>query len=222
MARTAPFTKLRYHWKRRIQSSAYLAPRTKHFAMFVCDQFVSKANGCFWARNTTLASAFGVHERSIQRYLRELEGCGWITRVRRRGVRGTFQISVPRDAERDTEHDIDIRQRATDLYWKGDNIVAHNKNIGKNIETKLGATGGGAYHWFDESDASALREWEAFEAAKTAFNFEALAQLLRKDGSIALPARFPKSEEADRYVRFFGEVVLSKGQSIGTAPSPTR
>ena len=222
MVRTAPFSKLRYYWKKRVHSSVYLAPRTKHFATFVCDQFVSKANGCFWARNATLARAFGVHERSIQRYIRELEGHGWITRVRRRGVRRTFQICIPSDVEGDTEHDIEMRNRVTDLYRKGDKVVATNKNMGKNIETRPIATGGGGYHWFDESDASTLHGWETFVTTQTAFNFEALAHLLRKNGSIAFPARFPRPEDADWYIRFFGEVVLSKGQSIGAASSSIR
>lgn len=212
MSRNSPFSKYRFDWKKRVHATDHLALRTKHFASFVCDEFVSKDSGCFWASNATLANRFGVHKRSIQRYIRELEKLGWIRRVRKQGVRRTFQITEPKIS---FIRDTGTHHEATTVSQKGDNAVAHYKNKGMNKENvNVGASRGG-YLWFAEDDQQNLLEWEAFVTAHTVFDFASLLQLLRKNGSIALPTRFPRHEEIDRYILFFSDVVLSKGQSIG-------
>ncbi|WP_425085182.1 helix-turn-helix domain-containing protein [Ruegeria profundi] len=220
MSRIAPFSKYRFEWKKRVHATDQLARRTKHFASFVCDEFVSKESGCYWASNATLANRFGVHNRSIQRYLQELEMFGWIRRVRRRDVRRMFQITVPKNSlEHDTHRDTNARRKATTVSCEDDKLVAPYKNIGRNKENVTVATGLGGYLWFSEDDNQILHEWEAFITANTVFDFGSLLQMLRKNDSIALPTRFPKQEEIDRYVRFFSDVVLSKGQSIGVTQS---
>ncbi|WP_372573886.1 helix-turn-helix domain-containing protein [Ruegeria jejuensis] len=215
MTQRAPYSKQRFAWKRGVRASNQLARRTKHFAAFVCDEFVSSKNGCFWASNRTLAGRFDVHERSIQRYLRELETLGWIQRIRRRGIRRVFKIVMPFDAEHDVEHDSKRLRCATKMSSKGDKAVAPYKNKGKNKVELPFAKGVGGFHWFDERDTSTLREWKTFIATHSVLDVEMLVQLLRRNSCIAFPARFPNPDEADRYMRFFDDVVLSKGRSIG-------
>lgn len=88
------------------------------------------------------------------------------------------------------------------------------KNKGTNKENVNVGTGRGGYLWFAEDGRQPLQQWEAFVTAHLVFDLASLLPMLRNNGSTALPTRFLRHEQIDRYLPFFSDVILSKGQCI--------
>lgn len=213
----APYSKFRFDWKRDILARDDIPNATKSVAVIICDQFVNKETGVFFAHNRTLADSVKRDVRTVQRHLRILLEAGYLKRVRHPRRRRAFLITKPGSPQPDSEHDIQhdkcTKMEVTKLSVENDkSVTPYNNQVcnQKKKPTRMHAS----YVSINADGTAEVNAWKYWLRDETEFKLEVLLPLLRRGDHYRFPSRFPHDEEKDAYVSFFEDVIQSKGRSI--------
>lgn len=207
------WNKARFDWKKRVNRSQNLSRGAKCLGSFLCDEYVGRNTGRCWPSNQTIGQALGVTKRTVQRYLAELAGDGWIVfpLVPRR--RRTIQLSFPACNKGDIKGDKELGKWATQLTNNRDTDVIPHKNQVNN--QSKGVPNNAVFQTVQvlESETSIVEGWKFWITKHTDHHAQELFELLRKNGAYLLPRRYPEStsEATQSYVEYF-ENVMSRPQ----------
>lgn len=208
------YKKLRFTWKRELNASHDLSRGAKLLAVSVCDTYVNKDSGQFWAKNKTMSAALGVSKRSVQRHLRELEDKGWLRKIEKPGLRRAYQISFPKRVEGDTEHDNLSPSKKTQMAPKHDTAVTPYKNQVNNQRKESSSQMPVGFLLVGCEETSSIAAWRTWFSSKPEFEADQVLQLLRTENAYRLPERFPKEGKESSYEAFFRAGVQTEGRFI--------
>jgi len=207
----APYARKRFDWKKAVSADPFLSRGTKLLATCLCDTYVNKHTGCCWPKNRTLAKRLAVNERSIQRYLRQLENACYLETVDLPNIRRAYRICFPA-TKGDSNHDNLSPPATTRRSHEGDKAVTPYKNQGKNNEKKDSFVAGNMpCVSVSDQETAALAEWERWLVRETEFEVGKVFQLLRTASGHMLPGRYPLPERTSLYRCYFEEVWNSGG-----------
>ncbi|MEL7256762.1 MAG: helix-turn-helix domain-containing protein [Pseudomonadota bacterium] len=213
----APYDKFRFTWKQSILESVTVPNATKSVAVIICDKFVNKGTGVFFAGNDALADSIKRDVRTVQRHLRILVAAGYLKSVRIPRRRRAYLITIPGSFETDSKHDIQHDKstvaKVTNLTAENDKTVAPYNNQVCNQEEKP-SRAYASYVAINADDTAVVNSWTRQLRDEPAFKFEVLFPLLRRGDQYRFPRRFPREEEKATYVLFFEDVIRSNGKSI--------
>ncbi len=213
----AQYDKFRFTWKQSILESVTVPNATKSVAVIICDKFVNKGTGMFFAGNDALADSIKRDVRTVQRHLRILVAAGYLKSVRIPRRRRAYLITNPGSPEPDSKHDIQhdksTAAKVTNLTAENDKTVVPNSNQVCN-QGKKPARVHASYVSINADDTAVVNSWKRRLRDEPAFKFEVLFPLLRRGDQYRFPRRFPREEEKAEYAMFFEDVIQSKGKSI--------
>ena len=213
----------RFAWKRALLADPSIGNAAKSAGVLICDHFVNKSSGTFWAANETLSVKLGKSVRSVQRYIETLTEAGWLVPRKKKGVRRTLLIVIPQEQQALNEHDteranlsVSAKKKLTHERVKTD---APYTNQGKNQE-KQGDNPPAFQRQFkfvpiDCDEDVALSEWRAWLTQHYPEQDSQIWELLEKNGRYMLPCRYPKDEDSGSYTSFFAMVLSTEGKFLG-------
>ncbi|WP_419741260.1 helix-turn-helix domain-containing protein [Ruegeria sp.] len=207
------FGKLRFTWKRLVTEDSDLLRCAKQMASCLCDSFVNKHTGRCWPKKATLAKRLSVSKRTVQRYIKTLEQAGYIRRVKVRNAYRAHQICLP-DLKGDSRVDRLYPREVTLLSLKGDTAATPNKNQVENIEGTNAVGRPMSSLPISDTVSCALESWKLRLGNHWTSDVFELLRLLRKARNYMLPTRFPKHEDAARYLAFFNRVNATNGKEL--------
>lgn len=209
------WAKLRFEWKRRVNRDRRLGRGAKQLASYLCDTCVNRNTGRFWHRNETIAVAFSVNVRTVQRNLRELRERGWLTKVRVTGKRRAFEISMPGGTENPVEHDNCDLANTTCASPEHDKSVVPYSNqrlnqggTQRNTEVLFSTVS------INSAEVDVLARWEGWLAEQSRFCPKHALDCVKYENGYELPARFPREEDATKYAQYFDAMVEKHGAFI--------
>lgn len=192
------WSKLRFEWKKRVNGDPNVSRGAKQFASFICDEFVERGTGQFHHRNDTMAALFGMHVRSIQRHLAELQASEWLAKKKVRGWRRTFQLAFRDDGIVSAEHDKPHSANAPIVSPEHDNSVTRYSNQVNNQRRSSSRSPSLSYVTVHERETNILDAWRLWLEANTDFDVDSVLEQLRRGANYCLPVKYPDNDARSR------------------------
>ena len=196
------FSQMRRLWIQRISRDPRLSPGDKHFAAYVCSNYVNNTTGLFWPKNKTLARDTAVCDRTIKRRISKLKQLDYIESANVPGVRRAFRICLP-CTEGDNEGDKRGDLLVTVAPPKGDSSVTPYMNKKENKIGKLERNRSFRTISVGTEDSALLQGWARWIELNTVCDSRTVLEMLEKDGVYALPCRHPVDESKTAYLEYF-------------------